>query len=187
MKIELAATHEAGHGVVQWLVGWELYGLEMTVKDGEATKVRTDCPRPSVGSKSALRKRLIMLFAGREATQKPRPGSTHDKGDWIDACMAAAEYFGLKNVGGPEGTDRVATQPEPNEAIQDAIAKSAEIVRHPTIEAAIEKIAFAFLAVPLDEAGKRRLEGGEVFAICEELVGNEFRLVNRWSEWMAGK
>jgi hypothetical protein len=32
MDIELAALHQAGHAVMQWLVGWEVIELQMTVR-----------------------------------------------------------------------------------------------------------------------------------------------------------
>jgi hypothetical protein len=45
MDIELAATHEAGHAVMQWFVGLELGALEMTVEGTNASQASTCCPR----------------------------------------------------------------------------------------------------------------------------------------------
>src|SRR5690242_16385734 len=93
MDIELAATHEAGHAVMQWLVGWELGELQMTVDGANASKASTCCPRLPLPTLSDLRKRLLVLFAGNTATLKRWPGTWNDSGDWMDVLAALHQYF----------------------------------------------------------------------------------------------
>ena len=53
---------------MQWLIDLELGALQMTVDGTNASKAATWCPYPSLDTMPALRKRLLVLFAGNTAT-----------------------------------------------------------------------------------------------------------------------
>jgi hypothetical protein len=108
MQVELAAVHEAGHSVLQWLVGWEPKGLQMTVVDASATNVVAECPCPGLESTSAVRKRLLVLFAGNAATREHWPASDNNWGDWQDVLKAIQLHF--RRVS--EDTEREGERPQ---------------------------------------------------------------------------
>jgi hypothetical protein len=204
MEIELAATHEAGHTVMQWLVGWEVGELQMTVDGANATKLSACCRRLPLTTLSDLRRRLLVLFAGNAVTMQRWPGKWNDGGDWKDALLALAEYFqrGMKWVAcdsrtlfmqrfqpalaPPPEKNRTVEDPEANLILQDAIARCDEMVAHPLFRAATEQVASAFIGAAPGEDGVTRLEGPAAVAICEA-VGAAFRADNPWSAWMAGE
>lgn len=187
MEIELASVHEAGHAVVQWLVGWEPKGLQMTVIEGNATKVHAVCPHPSLDTKSAVRKRLLVLFAGNAATLRKWPESWNDWGDWQDALKAIYLHFQRPDVSKWFVVDgKKLRDPEADELLQAAMLKSKEIVDHPQIRPAIERIAVAFADSKPDFDGTVQHPGAEIVAICEADIGKAFQEMNPWSEWIAG-
>ncbi len=188
MNIELATMHEAGHAVMQWLVGWENIGLQMTVFDLEASHVSARCPYPSLDTMSALRKRLLVLFAGNTATRQRWPNSNNDWGDWQDILRAVQDHFqrplGIKWI---VADGRVLQDVEANDVMQAAMSNCAEIVAQPLIQEAMVRIATAFASVIPGENGTVRLDGGDVVSACEAVIGQEFRAKNPWSKWIAGK
>src|ERR1700687_1168720 len=93
MHIELAATHEAGHSVMQWLVEWETVELQMTVRESNASHASARSPYPSLDTMSALNKRLLVLFAGNASTRQRWPNSNNDWSDWQDVLSALQQYF----------------------------------------------------------------------------------------------
>jgi hypothetical protein len=95
MDINLAATHEAGHAVMQWLMGLEVGELVMTVGGGDASEVSTRCPRIPLPTLSDVRKRLLVLLAGNAVTLL-RWSSWNDMGDWRDMITALREYLKLE-------------------------------------------------------------------------------------------
>lgn len=187
MDIELAATHEAGHAVMQWLVGLETGALQMTVRDANASHVSACCPCPPLETMSALRRRLLVLFAGNSATRQRWPNSNNDWGDWQDVLRALQAHFQR-----PDGIrwfiadGRVLRDTEANAVMQEAMVKCAEIVADPQIQQATMRIATAFAAVPPGENGVVRLNGVEAVSICEAVIGEGRRMVNPWLGWMAG-
>jgi len=207
MDIELAATHEAGHAVMQWFVGLELGALEMTVEGTNASKASTCCPRVPLPTLSDLRKRLLVLLAGNAVTQARWPDSWNDEEDWSDMRRALKEYLKLDNIAWiiidgttplerfqnqrkpyqPEVENRKTDNPEANSAMQEAIVRCRKIVAHARIRQAVDKVAAAFLAAPRGDDGLVQLEGHEAVAICEEVIGDEFRTTNPWSAWIAGE
>jgi hypothetical protein len=188
MHIELAATHEAGHSVMQWLVGWESVELQMIVRDSNASCVSASCPYPSLDSLSAVRKRLLVLFAGNASTRQRWPDSNNDWGDWRDVLSALQKYFqrpsGIKWFAGDGYLLRDDT--EANDVIQSTMSKCTEIIAHPPIKEAVIQIATTFAQITPDESGAVRLKGRAVLLICESVIGEPFRLVNPWSDWIAG-
>jgi len=98
MDIELAATHEAGHAVMQWFVGLELGVLEMTVAGTNASKASTCCPRVPLPTLSDLRKRLLVLLAGNAVTLERWSDSWNDAGDWRDVLSALRECLKLDTI-----------------------------------------------------------------------------------------
>jgi hypothetical protein len=207
MDIELAATHEAGHAVMQWFVGLELVALEMTVDGTNASKPSTCCPRVPLPTLSDLRKRLLVLLAGNAVTLERWSDNWNDAGDWRDILSALREYLKLDTIAWiindgktplerflkhrePHkcGVDnRKTDNPEANSALQDAIVRCREIVAHPPIREAVGKVAVAFLAAPRRDGGLVQFEGREAVVICEAIVGQEFRITNSWSAWIAGE
>lgn len=187
MEVELAATHEAGHAVIQWLVGWEVIALLMTVEGANASNVSARCPHPPLDNLSAFRKRLLVLFAGTEATQDRWPGSMNDWGDWHQARSAAQAFFQRPNgITWYPADGRSLRDTEVNTAIQDGLAKCGEVVGHPSIREAIVRIARLFAATPPAAGGKVTLPGSEAIAVCQEHIGEAFRTENPWAGWIAG-
>jgi hypothetical protein len=207
MDIDLAATHEAGHAVMQWLVGLEVGELQMTVKNGNASAPSARCPDVPVTALSDLRKRLLVLLAGNSVTLERWPNSWNDRGDWLDALSALKEYLKLdriawvindaqtaaerlmkRNEPRPHEVDKRKTDnPEANAILQDAIACCREIISTPLFRLAIAQVAAAFVASPPGEDGVTRLEGPAAVAICEKVIGEGFRMSNAWSTWIAGE
>src|SRR5207244_1710866 len=99
MHIKLAATHEAGHAVMQWLVGFKVGELVMTVKDGNASEPSGLCRRLPVPTLTDVRKRLLVLLAGNAVTLQDWPGSWNGTGDWRDVVSALKEYLQLESLG----------------------------------------------------------------------------------------
>lgn len=207
MDIELAATHEAGHAVMQWFVGLELGPLEMTIQGTTASKASTCCPRVPLPTLSDLRKRLLVLLAGNATTLERWPDSWNDAGDWKDILSALKDYLKLdtitwiinagktplerflKSCEPPklEVDNRKTDNPKATSALQDAIVRCREIFAHPPIREAVGMVAAAFLAAPRGDGGLVQLEGREAVEICEAVVGQEFRITNPWSAWIAGE
>ncbi len=186
MEIELAATHEAGHAVMQWLVGWEVIELQMTVSDSNATKAFTRCPNSSLDIPSDLRKRLLVMFAGNAVTLRKWAGRWNDRGDWLDVGLAFFRHFKRPIKWVPmEG--KAVKDAEANAVMQTALAYCNEIVAHPAISPATERIAWAFMAGTPNERGVVLLPGAKAVSICQAEIGDVFRQTNPWAEWIAGK
>lgn len=207
MDVGLAATHEAGHAVIQWFVGLELGALQMTVQDGNASKPSTCCPRLPLPTLSDLRKRLLVLLAGNTVTLERWSDSWNDSRDWDYMLSALREHLKLDEIAwvkieGKTPLERLKKHFEPqkrevehrktdnsdaNLALQDAIARCREIVAHPLIREAVGKLAAAFIAAPPGEDGVTRLDSPAAVAICEAVIGEDFRASNPWSAWIAGE
>jgi len=207
MEIELAATHEAGHAVMQWFVGLELGAMEMTAEGANASKASTCCPRVPLVTLSDLRKRVLVLLAGNAVTLERWPDSWNDAGDWRDVLSALREHHKLDTIAWTindgntplerflkhrephkrEVDNRKTDNPKANAALQDAMVRCREIFAHPPIREAVGKVAAAFLAAPRGDGGLVQLEGREAVEICEAVVGQEFRITNPWSAWIAGE
>ena len=207
MDIELAATHEAGHAVMQWFTGLEVGELVMTVKDGNASAPSARCPRIPLPTLSDLRKRLLVLLAGNTATLERWPTSWNDRNDWLDVISALKEHLELEQLAwvliegktaierfmksrephSPEVDKRKTDNPEANAVFQDALAHCRAIIADPLFKKGIVDLAAAFIAAPVGENGLTRLEGPEAAAICERGIGPEFKAANPWSAWIAGE
>lgn len=187
MEIELAAVHEAGHSVMQWFVGWEPKVLQMTIVGSTATNVATECPCPGLESTSAVRKRLLVLFAGNAATLDRWPESSNNWGDWQDVLKAIQGHFRKPDVSKWFAADgMVLRDTEANDLLQTARLKTDEMMRSPILRRAINKVATAFAAADPCPDGITRLSGATAVAICEEEIGHDFRNTNPWADWMAG-
>ncbi len=173
---------------MQWLVGLDTGALQMTVRDANASHVTACCPCPPLDTMSALRKRLLVLFAGNTATRQRWPNSNNDWGDWQDVLRAIQDYFRR-----PDGIKwcvadgRMLRDAKANAVMQEAMSKCAEILAHPQIQAATIRLATAFAAVPPCEDGVTRIDGREAVLICEAVIGEGFRAANSWSRWIAGE
>ncbi|MFW6114299.1 MAG: hypothetical protein ACOC7K_01005 [bacterium] len=186
MDIELAATHEAGHSVMQWLMGWEAIELQMSVRDSSASHVSARCPYPSLATRSALRKRLLVLFAGNAATRQRWPESDNDWSDWNNVLRALQTHFqrpaGIKWT---RADGRMLRDVEANEVMQTAMSKCGEIVGHPLVQEATVQIAMAFASLA-GENGVVRFNGREVVSILRHrrrrgVSGDESVVnVDRW-------
>ena len=186
MDIELAATHEAAHAVMQWLVGWEVGELQMTVSETTASEPVTRCPPPPLDTLSALRRRLLVLLAGNTATLSRWPNSWNDWGDWNRIGEALWRHYG-RNILRVMSDGRSFRDPEANAVVQDALGRCGEIVAQPLVREATAQVAAAFLAAPRGEGGLVRLEEPAAVAICESVLGEGFRAENPWSAWMCGE
>ncbi|XZE35741.1 hypothetical protein SH501x_001281 [Pirellulaceae bacterium SH501] len=187
MEIELAAVHEAGHAVMQWLVGWEVKGLQMTVVDANASKAAAECPRPSLASKSALKKRLLVLLAGNAATRQRWPDSENNWGDWTDILKAIGAHFGRPEASKWFTADGMSLRDtDANEVLQAAMLKTDEMMNESMLRCAIDRVAAAFVSTAPGSDGVIWLSGADAISICEVEIGIEYRDSNPWSEWMAG-
>ena len=175
-------------------------------KDGNATAPSARCPRIPVPALSDLRKRLLVLLAGNAVTLNPWPNSWNDGQDWLDALSALREYLKLDRIAWvindgqtaadrflkrneprpPEVDKRRTDNPDANAILQDAIARCREIISTPLFHQATTQVAAAFVASPAGEDGVTRLERPVTVAICEKVIGQEFRRSNAWSTWIAG-
>src|SRR4029077_15924736 len=98
MDVQLAATHEAGHAVMQWFVGLELGPMVMTVEGTNASKPSTCCPRLPLPTLSDLRRRLLVLLAGNAVTLERWPDSWNNRGDWDDMRYALRDHLKLDSI-----------------------------------------------------------------------------------------
>jgi hypothetical protein len=186
VEIELAAVHEAGHSVAQWLVGWELRGLQMTVSESNASDVHSACPYPDLDTASAVRKRLLVLFAGNAATRKRWPNSENDRDDWSE--VGKALYFHFRRTITQNPSDGLAfADPEANELAQESKRKSAGFVEHRQVRTAMDEIAEVFRNTTPDTDGKVWLPGATAISVCEKHLGKDFQVENPWSGWLAGE
>lgn len=186
MDVELAATHEAGHAVMQWLVGWEVIELLMTVRDANASQVSARCPCPGVETTSGLRKRLLMLFAGNQVTLARWADKWNDWGDWQDALKALGQHF-QRPINWLVRDGKKLQDAEADGALQASIKKCEEIVADLRFRAAVTQIAAEFAGVAPDASDVVRLGGSRAVEICEAAIGHEFRIANPWSAWIAGE
>lgn len=205
MDIELAATHEAGHAVMQWLVDLELGELQMKIDGTNASDPSTCCPRLPLPTLSDLRKRLLVLLAGNAVTLQRWPDSWNDDRDWfhsllalkehmkldnlawvIDRGQSAAERFRRRNEPQPrEVHNRKTDSPKANSILQDAIARCREIVADPLFQRAVDQVAAAFIAAPIGDDGVTRFGGPKAVEICDRVIGQGFRAEKPWSAWIA--
>jgi hypothetical protein len=187
VDIELASVHEAGHAVAQWLVGWELKGLHMTVVGQDATNVYAECPSPpDLDTISAVRKQLLVLFAGNASTRKRWPDSFNDWKDWLDSNTAIRMHL-HRDIEWYVTDGMKLRDPEANELVQAARVRSEELVRDPKIRAAIDEIAREFASASSDAVGRVWLPGATAVGLCEKIVGKGFQAENPWSAWLAGE
>lgn len=188
MQIDLAAVHEAGHAVMQWVVGWELKGLHMTVRDGNATEAAAECPKVPLQSRSAIRKRLVVLFSGNDATRERWPTSENNQQDWYDALGAIHAHCQRKGAADWVPSNGYAlADTEANDRLLESMIKTKEIVKHPAIRKAIDRLADVFAKTSPDAEGRVFLSGTDAVSICEEELGKDFLSVNPWSDWLAGQ
>ncbi len=186
MKVELAAMHEAGHSVMQWFVGREVLSLSMIVRETEAIDPNSHCPQPkSFELLSEIRRWLLMLYAGRTATQLQWPGCTHDKKDFSYACIGLNAHFKTMVSSDLSGNWAV-IDPKQNELLQSAICVCEEIIAHQLVRRAIDAIGTLVIKTVPPDDGTIHLTSNEIVRICETIVTNEFRLNNQWTPWIAG-
>ena len=187
MEIMIAAIHEAGHSVMQWFVGWEPRGLHMTIKDSQAIDPYSTCPTPDLRPLSAIRRRLLVLLSGQQATIRQWPNSLNNFGDLRDMMYAFDAYFGSP-------TPRISmdfrsgfkfSMQQANEMHLEASERCCEIVDHPRIRDAIDEVANRFSNLSPDVDGRVHMSELEVVEICRTVIGDEFRSDNPWSNWMS--
>lgn len=188
MDIDVAATHEAGHAVLQWLVGWPAGDLQMTVNGSTATLPSTDCSYPEPhDTVSAVRKRLVVLLAGEEATRRKWPEASHNRHDFEQMQAAIRWYLKIERTGWIPGTGLKIDPPEANDLLQEAISTAGQLIGDPLVSRAIDAVAAEFSRAELDVDGKARLSASAVESICERVIGDEFRRANQWLEWLEEK
>lgn len=185
MEIQLAAVHEAGHSVVQWLVSWVPGGILLTVENGVATTAKSKCPHPTFEAKSDLRKRLLVLFAGRAATQARWPGSENDWDDWSDARMALHAHF--QRPGGFKwyvGDGYSVRDTEVDGLISDSMNKCAEVISHPPVRATVDTLGALLATRAQGTTGCISVTEEEIVSYCQRDIGCDFQRENPWIEWV---
>lgn len=186
MDVELAATHEAGHAVMQWLVGWEVLELLMTVRDANASQVSARCPCPGVESTSDLRKRLLVLFAGNQVTLERWAGKWNDWGDWQDVLKALGQHF-KRPINWIVSDGKMFRDGEADRVVQYSINRCEAIVADARFKAAVSQIAVEFAGASAGANEVVRLDGSRAVESCIAIIGDEFRQANLWSAWIAGE
>lgn len=185
MEIALAAIHEAGHSVMQWFVGWVPGEMFLDVKRNNATTAKSSCPHPTVETASAVRKRLLVLFAGRIATQARWPGSANDKDDWGDARKALLAHLQRQGCTFWLPNDGLSLRDvQANAFVQSAREKCVEIIETPLIRAAIDEIGSILANLAQNVNGRVSLTGKDVIVHCEGRIGTEFRNSHPWKDWI---
>ena len=94
MNAEIVARHEAGHAVMQWLVGWEdaLRSIQIRRVEDGVEWANTDIARPgNYADRRVTRRRVLMLMAGAAATDDL---TAHNEKDFHYIQMALASCFG---------------------------------------------------------------------------------------------
>lgn len=186
MDIEVAATHEAGHAVVQWLAGGEITHMQMRIESGEAKEPETGCPDPqSYPDLASIRRRLVMLFAGNAATRQHWPDSENDRADWEAAKTALVQHL-PKQISWTASTG-LQLCPEHRALVDETQARAAEMVSNPILRKAIDSIAATFSGTTPEADGMVQLKGEAVARMCDELVGEVFQRNNPWVDWLDGR
>lgn len=187
LEIDFVATHEAGHAVMQWLVGWEPGEVEVTTDDQNGvTHAITQNSHPTSYTLSNFRKRLLVVFGGVSATRGRWPGQKNDQYDWQNAGAALYLFLNRKitTVG---GDFRNFQDEEANNLCKEAIEICEKIVDHQLLQSAIGQMAQVLVSLKPDNDSKRRLKSSETVSICEDYIGNEFQAKNQWSDWIEGQ
>lgn len=180
LEIDFVATHEAGHAVMQWLVGREPGEIVI------GTSRLTLNERPESNTLTELRKRLLVVFAGGSLTLKKWPDRKGDYYDWQNAAFALSTFLGYptKLVG---GNVRKFQDEKAIQLSQDAIDICKEIVNHDLFQLAIDQMVKRLLELEPDGRNTIKLAGSETVSICEAYIGKEFQAENQWSDWMDGR
>jgi hypothetical protein len=180
---EHIAYHEAGHAVMQWLVGWDadLRFMQMRrVPDG-ATEGGTNAKTPVCKSLSSLRKRLVFLCAGSSAASKKLGHETKDfDTDYDDVCKALAQHF-VKISKFPE-----LGPPEAKQAFEEAICKTNELFEVPEIWMCIQAVAELLLSAKPAADGLCVVQAADIFSTCERICGPQFRGNHQSAAWLSG-
>ncbi|HAW27482.1 MAG TPA: hypothetical protein DCY03_05085 [Planctomycetaceae bacterium] len=187
LDFEFSATHEAGHAVMQWLVGWVPGAVEITTDDeNRVTRAVTDNSRPASYTLPNFRKRLLVVFAGVSATRGKWPNRKNDEFDWQNAGEALVKFLGITIE--IVGSDFSQFKDEKaNQLCQTAIEICEEIVNHDLFQGAVDQIVQGLIELEPDDKNKRRLVSSETVSICENCIGEEFQAKNQWSGWMEGQ
>ncbi|KKL97520.1 hypothetical protein LCGC14_1833640 [marine sediment metagenome] len=183
------ATHEAGHAVIQWFVGWEseLKKIQMRLVEGGATDAIMHVIPPEVQTLSAARSRLLVLYAGSVASNTRFSTNWSDfHKDWNLALTVTASYLKLHNLEWCPSDGWSVKNREANAILQDTWIKADEIVNHSTLVTTIDAVATLLFDAQPDGKGLCVIYGPEVTDTCERLFGPELRHNNQWSHWLNG-
>ena len=186
MDAQTIAIHEAGHAVMQWLVGWEsdLEFIQMRptgpdVVDKGGMKVKPP-DRLKYRDDGVARKKLLVLLAGAATTNNL--DAQHNKEDFTEACHVLADRFGEK-IGWRPGTGVEVIQAEANDLLQEANSACNQIVAYPLIREAIEAIAALLLKAETDATGFQKVTGDAIVQICQQTCG-DIRSEDLWPGWI---
>ena len=157
----------------------------LIVEGTNATTAQSSCPHPKLETRSAVRKRLLVLFAGQAATQKRWPERANNSQDWHDALRALNAHFQRKINWNPAAGMSV-SDTEANELVQMALARCTEIVSHASIRTNIDNIGALLAERAQGTTGRVSLSGPEIVSICEQDVGGDFQRANPWLAWIDG-
>ena len=188
MSPEKIALHEAGHAVMQWLVGWEddCKFIQMRrVEGGVIESFMKATPPDPVRYKheaDTVKKRLLVLLAGAATTDDMR--AQHNEGDFHDIRGVLAVHFGGLNWNPRRGLEIV--DPLPNALLQEANRQCREIVRLSDIQKCTAAVSEALLQAEPDSEGYCRLPMQDVVKLCLRFCDPAIGKQGNWFNWIHG-
>jgi len=186
MDAQTIAIHEAGHAVMQWLVGWEsdlefikMRPTEPNVVDKGGMKIKPP-DRLKYKDDGVARRKLLVLLAG--AATSNNLDAQHNKEDFTEACHVLADRFGEK-IGWKPGAGVEVVQVEANDLLQEANSACKQIVAHRLVREAIDAIAALLFKAKTDLTGFQKVIRDEIVQICQQTCGS-IRSENLWPGWI---
>lgn len=185
MNPSVVAHHEAGHAVMQWMVGWEseMEFIQMQRVAGGVVNCFMKVPSPNFANysvESFARRQLLVLLAGAATTDNPR--DRHNKGDFDMTCLVLSFLFS-RPISWKPGIGIAVVEESPNFLLQAALETCMAIVWHELIQRAIRAVAERLLNSEPDERGVCRIYRDEVVEICQDECAS-LRMQNEWGSWM---
>lgn len=186
MNPNTVSVHEAGHAVMQWLVGWEAdcHYIQMERVEGGVINGFMKIPPPDRECYRELgtaKRKLLVLLAGAATTDDP--AAQHNQLDFQEACFVLNFLFAVR-IGWKNGTGVEVTQPGPNALLQEANMWCKAIVREKPVRAAVDRLADELLRATPNDKGICRVMNPEIIEICEQSCGSAIREQNSWSAWI---
>lgn len=185
MDPRTVAIHEAGHSVMQWLVGWEADLKFILMRRVEGGVIDGYMRAPSTGKSASTdkrvgRRKLLVLLAGAATTEDP--AAQHNQKDFNDACFVLSALF-QRRINWKPGSGVEVMEQEPNVFLQLANETCKSIVRQPSIRNAIEAVAELLLIADCDVGGVCSVGRDQIVKVCQRECGN-IRTQNEWSIWL---